>query len=123
MSFGAEMAGVALDMIDEFGRDIVLRDQRRTPAAAGGSVTKNPIDYSVRSVIESFAAKEVDGETIKRGDIKLLVAGTALAAQPAADWSAFLGSDASAVPEHRVIHVDTTYAGDVPVLYTIQVRR
>lgn len=80
-----------------------------------GATTSN---YAVKAVLEDYKAREIDGTRIRVGDRKYLIAASGLTVTPAPGNVLVDGSDSLSV-----VTVEVTYAGSVPALYTVQVRK
>ncbi|MEE7442672.1 hypothetical protein MOR12E_28875 [Methylobacterium oryzae] len=111
------MAQTAREMIDEFGRAMVLRRPNPgtynagTDSHAGGGA---PVDTPIMAVVTQYREKEIDGEIIKRGDVRILIAGV----KPDKDNFILDGVDT-----YTAVNVETLKPGDLALLYKVQARK
>lgn len=96
----------------EFTRTTGQQYNPSTGDLTAGSVAT----WSAHVVIEEYAAKEIDGTLIQRGDCKLLLPG--VAPKPLVGDTITLGGTV-----WHLVNVATEQPAGIPILYTIQVRR
>ena len=111
----------ALDMINRFGRNMEFtnpRDKSYDPATGIGSESicrsltakaSPPIDYEQRYI---------DGESVKRGDARIFLAGSGLAFTPERDMTVKFDSIT-----FKAISVIIYYSGELIAAYEVQLRR
>ena len=106
-------------MIGEFGRTITLRQRVAVVADANvpSSVTMTDTDHAVTGVVSDFKDAQVDGEQIKAGDRKVLLAAADLTVVPAPGDQLIDGSTTLQVLDSKRIK-----PGGTDILYTIQAR-
>jgi hypothetical protein len=76
---GAPMRKMSTTMIRKFGANFTLR--KFPPAifqAANDRVQVSPIDFPVRGVVTPYTARQVNGQTINAGDVRVLIAASDL---------------------------------------------
>lgn len=113
-------AGTALAQIADKGRTITLSsnpDQVYDPAT-DTFTDGDPITVSVKALFTGYKQNQIDGEIIKSGDKRVLIAAAAMTGAP--DKDAVL-TDGNV--QYQVIDIDTLQPGDAPILYMLQVRR
>lgn len=118
----SKMSGVASRLINKYGTDITITrpvvasfDPATQKATAG-----TPLTDSIKAVLEDYKAHEVNGDTVRYGDKKLMIPKSDLTnlSEPAPnDTIDALGT------VFRVISVDGVSSGDGIVAYRVQVRK
>lgn len=109
------LAQVALDQIENFGRDCVLVRVTEatynftTGANSGGSVTET----TIKAVVTEYAQDQIDGSVIKKGDKLYTIAAKDLNAPALNDY----------LDDWKILNVQTIQTGDTPLLYKCQVRK
>jgi len=120
MSFYSEMAEMAREQIDEYGRLAIIRGTTgntynpSTDTNSGGTITET----SVKMLFTEYRAKEIDGTIILRGDKKVMIANAALNTPPMHNDIVIDGTN-----EYKVIDISTIQPGDTPLIYKLQVRK
>ncbi|PSL23473.1 hypothetical protein [Dyadobacter jiangsuensis] len=120
MSFYGEMAELAKEQIEEFGRSVILRRNNQgdydpaTDSFSGGSSA----DVSVIALFTKFEQNEIDGTIILRDDKKVLIAASSLASPPQHNDILVDGDY-----EYKVLPLDIIRPGDTPLIYKLQVRK
>lgn len=110
---------VSATVMKALGRSGTLR---RVSAQASyntstGTATQTTADTTVRAVVTTYAHHKMDGEQIKRGDLNVVIAAASLASAPTTADKWVMDS-----AEYAIVRVDRE-GGDLPVLYSLQVRR
>ena len=108
----------ALEMLQESGEQVVfsysvdpIYDNDTGDLISGGtSGTQTAYGYP-----ESYSSKEIDGNNIMRGDIKLICSAGAL--RPVVGWSCLLDSK-----NYRVMNCNAFRKSGVDVIYYVQLR-
>ena len=117
-----ELPGEAVELIDEFGKDIVYsRVSESTYDPATGGVTKNSPPLSVKAIVQADTGQSVKygGLSLKNGlvetaDFIVTIAADALGFEPSTgDTVAFDGHS------YTVDGVKTFYSGELPVIYMV----
>ena len=120
------MAATAKRLIEDNGRPVVIRKLSETAAdsakpwrgTTGADTTVNPT-----AVILDYRATDVDGERIKRGDQRMLVAATSLPANT--DLRTFdrvEDTDGSIETTYRIVRAEKITPGTVDVYWDLQLR-
>jgi len=113
------LAATALRLINDKGRALTVREVTGTqpdpakPWEGGETLT----DHAVTGVVVDYEQGEIDGTTIRAGDRKALVAGSALSVVPKPGWRVLDGSASL-----TVIRVEQVKPGATVLLWTLQVR-
>lgn len=119
-AFSTKMRGVALDLIDRFGRDVAWTHVvSRAYSPATSQVSEVTADYTVRAVVGSPNERGyIPGDVSQVGGVELTVAAQGLAFTPeAGDRVAFGGQS------YTVTGVDAIAVQDELAGYTVAVRR
>jgi hypothetical protein len=113
-------ADILLGVLTSWGKSIKLRTRSRTPYdEATGDVTETATDTTIRGAFLNFRDSLIDGQTIRRGDRRVILPGRDLAVEPQPEVNQIV--DGTTV--YQVVDVKRHEArGDV-VAYTLQVRR
>lgn len=122
MGLGPRMEALASRLVEKFGADAIIS------RSTGG--TYNPVTFvttgatvtsdTTKAVVEEYRAHEVDGETIRYGDKKILIPLsdlTNLSAPVPNDTISILGAT------YRIINVEGVSSGDAIVAYSVQARK
>ena len=120
MSFYSEMAEMAREEIEEYGRTITLRrnNEGSYDAATDTMVGASVSDVSVKVLFTEYRQNEIDNTIILRGDKKVLIAATSLSFAPEHNDIIIDGGT-----QYKVINLSTVQPGDTPLLYKLQVRK
>lgn len=124
MTFYADMAATAADLITAFGQPVTLT--RSTPGsydAATGTVTNSTTTQSGLGVEEAYSARSIDGALILSGDKKLMLsvetaAGAAITAPQVEDTVTFPDTSVWTIKA-----VEPLSPGGTALIYTLQLRR
>lgn len=109
----------ALRMIENKGRSIVLRTKSGNYLPSEDDFANaDHDDVTVKALFTEYKDNQVDGELIRRGDKRLLIAAAALASSPAGRELVIDGDDT-----YKVIDIKTLQPGDAAILYYLQVRK
>ena len=109
---------MARRLIAERGKPITLR--RLEPASystATGQITATVTDHAVRAVIEEYGAHQIQG-LVRQGDRKVLMAADGLALTPRPGDQIVLDGET-----FTAVRVEGIFAGALPAVYTLQIRR
>ena len=113
MTFYSDMAKLATDMIDEFGRAMILR--KYTISGTDYAPIKTPVDSPVTGVVTTFKRSDIDGTLIREGDKMILID------------SAIEPSKADSVIDegfvYEVVDIIDITPGDTSILYKLHVRK
>jgi len=110
------MASMALSQINRYGASITKVSVSRGPFDPNtGGVETTETNSTVKGVIEEYRTGEIDGKTVMRGDLKILIAGD-FAVDPQ-DKFTVLGKS------YGVVDVRHVAPGGVVLLTIVQVRR
>ena len=113
----ARMKATADRLIASAGQAAVLRRPSST-GPAHNPTQGAPTDYAVTIVVDSYRQSEIDGERIRRDDLKVLMAKGALAVEPATSDKIVIGG-----VDYVIVDIRPTNPGGSVVLYEIQARR
>lgn len=119
MAVFVEEIQVALELIEENGDLSTLRRQVKVAGAQSWKPGVGTVDYPARMVWLNYELKRVDGERIKRGDQRVLIAGAGLSVTPDASTDSLVRADGSV---WSVEGVETLSPNGEVVLHTLQVR-
>lgn len=121
MSFDyTELAQAASDLVADFGRDYVINRKARGEydPAANARVDVYDSNYTVRGVLSDYRERQVDGESVLRGDKQFIFAALGLPIEPALTDVVVDGADA-----WRIVSLELTKPGSTALCYVAQVRR
>jgi hypothetical protein len=107
------MAGVATDLIGEFGRSLTLR-AKNTSGDAWNPVEGAPTDTSVTGVVVFYGANEIDGTLIQSNDKRCMIDSTVA---PTVKMSIIDGGTT-----YKIIDIEEVKPGDTTILYKLQLR-
>jgi len=116
----AKLSDTALSLIDDNGRDLVLRNtsggvyDTLTNSITGATV----VDENVRGVMSGYSKMQVDNKNIKVGDKLFILPARGISGEVNQDTVIIDGSD-----EWYAIKVDEIRPGDVVIMYKVQVRK
>ncbi|MBH3440535.1 hypothetical protein [Pseudomonas luteola] len=113
--FYQEMAGMAKELLREFGRSMTLRKPGEASGPDWDPTPGEPIDMPFIGVQSKYNAMEIDGQLIQQQDRKVFV--EALDEPPTQDMTLI-----DRGRELQIVSVQTVEPGDGPVLYILQVR-
>lgn len=81
-------------------------------------------EVTAYGVVEEYDASEIDGTTIRRGDVKWTIPAKGIARPRPNDLVTFDDEDAEGeVNRYTVVMVRSTYSGDEQALHELQLRR
>ena len=109
----------ALNLIEKFGADATVK---KASIAAGANAWNAPqqvaSDKVGKAVRTEYSLYNINGTTIKAGDVKLLLAAKDLTVMPAqGDTVVFAGT------EYKVMNIDPIAPAEVILVYVVQLRR
>lgn len=121
----AELAGTALELLEEFGQAVTIQAAALSPeydpatgTVAGGLLTS----YTGTGAVFDYATRDIDGTQVQAGDQRLLLAVTCTDGtdmpEPVAGNLAVLGSTT-----WRVMNSRPLAPGGVTVVHEVQLRR
>ena len=112
-------AAMALRLIQKKGRTVTLRTKSGTynPDTDDFS-SQTEDDASVKAVFTNYSNSQIDGELVRRGDKRLLMAALGLESSPSGRDQVIDGDDT-----YKIISFETIQPGDTPILYKVQVRK
>lgn len=118
MSFDTDFLAFAKDSVETYGAAMTLRK----PGAAAynpatGDVAASSTDFAVRGLIESYSEFHVAQGLVKAGDRRIIIAAGSLSVTPQQGDTLLLGGQT-----FFIVNVKSDYAGDTPILHTLQVR-
>lgn len=95
---------------------------------AAGFIRRDGADTAASFLILSYSINEVDGDLIRRTDLKMMVADLGLTSSPNKETDTVIISDtdplfAASVGEYRIIDPGTFMPGGVAIYHEMQVRR
>lgn len=115
MSFYAEIAATALEVLQEFGQSVTFTRTTDGAYTPGTAPAQTETTYTATLVVDNYKAQEIDGETVQTGDLKAVVSSTTA---PVIGDKAPINGDT-----YRVQNVmPISPAGEV-VVYELQFRR
>lgn len=121
MAFYDDMASMALDLITQFGRPVILRDTVKGGynPATGANTPDTVSERTAQGILLDFTGQEFQANSlIKAGDKKLKIAASGLATPPTLLSKLVIqGKTWSIVPPLKEINPAGT-----PLLYELQVR-
>ena len=117
MTFYAEMATDALELLEEFGGDIALTRESDGSINPITGVVTSGTDASVTTtgLLVSFADKMIDGTRILDGDRKLVISSEH---EPLPSDKPVIGGE-----EWSIVKINPIKSVDVAVVYFVQVRK
>ena len=117
MTFYADMAAVANELLAEFGAAITLRRvsgetfNAVTGAASGGSSA----DLATVGIVKTFRANLIDGTRIQHGDRLVILDDTQV---PVLTDKVLIGAD-----YWNIVDIETKSPAGIPLVYFVQVRK
>lgn len=122
--FYEEMAGVALELISEFGQTITLRDTvpGEYDPVTGGSTPDVEVDQPAQAILQDYALQQsgmsyAEGTVIKQGDKKILVAAQGLT--PPTLTTTVIADGAT----WTIVNIKEINPAGTPLVYELQGRR
>ncbi len=118
-AFSDSLGATAQSLIQEFGEACTFTrcaESDYDPNTAS-SILSCSLEFTSFCVPEVFTVKEIDGTSIKRGDVKLLVGPILTDEIPSIDDLVEFSS-----LTYRIINVEKTIVNAATVLFTLQVR-
>lgn len=116
MSFYSNLAATALSVITSKGQDVTLRAVANTTPGNAWEPTRTPTNSTVKSVREYYNVGEIDGDLVRQGDRRYMVAASGLSAAPNTDDR--LVDDI----EMEIVNVEVVSPAGTPVVYIVQTR-
>lgn len=112
----------ASNAITKYGKAVVFRKLTagaRNPATLKTDVSEN--QYPARALVENYTAYQINGTTIRAGDLKLTIAaqGNEL---PELGWFVDF-NNLGEVLTYSVVMVESVFSGEQAALYICQVRK
>lgn len=118
MSYADDFLTFARDSVETYGAAMTLRKPGSdTYDPATGNLTTGSTDYAVRGLIESYSEFHITQGLVKAGDRRIIIAAGSLSITPQQGDTLILGGQ-----NLLIINVKSDYAGDTPILHTLQVR-
>lgn len=123
--FYEEMAGVALDLISEFGQPITLRDETPGEYNTATGVVSDPVvvEQTGSGILQDFSLSEragisnQPGTLIQQGDKKLIMAASGLT-MPTLTTKAMVGGHT-----WTIVNIKEINPAGTPLIYELQARR
>ena len=118
MSYADDFLAFARDSIETYGAAMTLRkpgSDSYDPAT--GNLTTPSTDYAVSALIESYSEFHVAQGLVKAGDRRIIIAAGSLSVTPQQGDALILEGQS-----FTIINVKSEYAGDKPIIHTLQVR-
>lgn len=120
------LAAVAKRLIEENGRPVVLVQMTTTVADAAmpwRGTTGADVTRSMTAVNFDYKAEDVDGERIKRGDQRLLVAATSMTAgTDLTKYDQVQDTDGAILKTYRIVKARKITPGPTDVYWELQLR-
>lgn len=123
-AFYEEMAGVALELISEFGQTITLRDTvpGEYDPVTGGSTPDVEVNQPAQAILQDYALQQAgmsyaEGAVIKQGDKKIMVAAQGLT--PPTLTTTVLADGAT----WTIVNIKEINPAGTPLVYELQGRR
>lgn len=118
------LAATAKRLIESNGRDVTLVRLSETPVIPSqpwrGTTTASTT-VTAKAVIVAFLEEEVDGELIRRGDLRAVIAENSIVpSQPIEDFT-LLRDDEN--QEWKILDVQKVRPGPVTIVYKLQIRK
>lgn len=118
MSYADDFLTFAKDSIETYGAAMTLRkpgSDSYDPTT--GDLAGSSTDYDVRGLVESYSESLVARGLVKAGDRRIILAAASLSITPEeGDFLIFGGQTL------LIVAVKSDYAGDSPILHTLQAR-
>lgn len=122
--FYEEMAGVALDLISEFGQTITLRDTvpGEYDPVSGAQTPDVEVDQAAQAILQDYALQQAgmsyaEGTTIRQGDKKIMVAAQGLT-PPQLTTTVIAGG-----ATWTIVNIKEINPAGTPLVYELQGRR
>lgn len=117
MSFYADMAEVAADLLAEFGAAVTLRrvSGGTFSAVTGTASGESSSDITSTGVIKPFRADLIDGTRIQQGDKVLILDDSQV---PALTDKVLIGTAA-----WNILDIDTVSPAGTPLVYFVHIRQ
>lgn len=116
------LAVKARTLIEANGRSLTFKIVDRDPVDSAkpwrGRDAAQDITFSAKGVVYNYDAADVDGDLVRRGDKRVLVAHNSISGYDFEQVDSFLdGSD-----NYKVVNVGVVAPGDTYLIYEIQAR-
>ena len=116
MSFYTKLATTALSIISSKGQSVTLRSVATTTPGNAWEPTRTPTNSTAKAVREQYTVGEIDGDLVRRGDRRYLVAASGLSAAPDVDDRIL--DDI----EMEIVNVDVVAPAGTAGVYIVQTR-
>ncbi len=117
MGLADALRNVSSTLVGTFGTTATLRKiQQGSFNPATGAIPENMIQTVVSAVVLEYTNRELT-ETIKAGDLKMLIAAAELVEKPDSTWTVVWNNT-----DYEIVLVQTTYAESLPVVYEVTIR-
>ena len=114
-----DQIATALALITENGELSTIEREARTPGAKSWRPGSTTTSFTARAVWLNYNLRRVDGERIKAGDQKVLIAASGLSITPDASTDKIVRADGQ---RWSIENVETLAPNGELILYTLQVR-
>jgi hypothetical protein len=127
-SLDLQMRPVATDLINEYGKPIVVRKTVSDHDPATGKVTHTHTDISTKGVIEGYSAKTLmaTGGTgtslVQVGDLSVTIPAEAFGDGEDPEPADTIFFDSTSGAEHTIVTVEPVYTGELVGIYICQIR-
>lgn len=115
----ANIASMADRLLTRFGVELTLTHSVKTPdGAQPWVITDESTTETVRAVAWDYKQSEIDGDNVRQGDRRYLLAALNLTSPPKTDD--LLGDGTTTL---RVVSVVSVQPGDTGIVYAVQCRK
>ncbi len=119
MTLDKTARATAFKLIKKFGKNAILRRRTSTYSAATRKTTEATTDLKVKvSPPEDFKFNQIDGTLVQAGDAKVSIAALGLKFEPDAETDSIVMDSV----EWKIVTVKTTWSGELPALFELQLR-
>lgn len=123
MTFYANMATVATNLITQFGQTMTIREPSGETfnMVTGPSGASSPVDHSVVGIVKDFPSKLVDNERILMGDKQVVLSATdtsGAAFVPEPDFQVLIAGE-----EWSIVGIDTKDPAGTDLVHILHVRK
>lgn len=115
----APLRSVASTLVGQFGRAFTLRRTATTHDPDTNSVTETHTNYTVTGIQEDYNAVERDGQVVRFGDYRVLLAAQDLSITPTPATDELRDGSTALT----IVSVERIYSGEQVAAYRLQVRR
>lgn len=108
------------ELIDEVGATVTIYDVTKSGDPTQGRVTETPVGTRTpkASPPAPFKRELIDGDTIREGDVTIILAGKDLGFTPTIGWFCDIGSD-----KFKILGVHPIYSGASVCAYKLHLRK